>query len=453
MSHDGSGDACQPTIVITSIRQDGGADLEVHARARDPQGELLYGHVDVIDATPMTITLQDAYAQADCSLGFSPDGAPNEGIGYGNGSLGAPYLFDLNAALGCASPSPNFVLAPGGCDAPSGSFDFFLPLDGVLLPATICVLRIGEPPTAGLEMQVLDLDSDRIRMQTISPHVALRSDFFTAVDFPARIPLAGLVTGTRYALHLTVSDANTVPVSASADFLYQGEEWLVFNDAPTAVIAGGGVFECAGPDGTQVTLDGTGSSDPDSTPGTSDDIASYEWLVDYFPPGPGGSIHGATTTLTLWPGVYGVTLRVTDRSGRIGTATATVTVSDTLPPALIVLAAPARLWPANHDLMPVHVQLAVQDRCDPLVPVTLVSATSSEPDDAPGGADGATTGDLQGVEPGTADTDLLLRAERDARGPGRAYTLTYQAKDAAGNQTLRRATVVVPRDGGGSTRH
>jgi subtilisin family serine protease len=445
-NQDGSGDACQPTVVITSIRQDGGADLEVHARARDPQGEPLYGHVDVIDATPLSVTLQDAYAHADCSLGFSPDGAPNEGIGYGNGSLGAPYLFDLNAALGCQSPAPNFVLAPGGCDAPPESFDFVLPLDGVTLPATICVLRIGAPPAAGLEMQVIDLDSDRIRMQTLSPHVALRSDFFTFNDLPGRTPLTGLAAGTRYALHLTVTDANTVPVTATADFLYQGEQWLVFNDPPTAAIAGGGVIECAGPDGTRVTLDGTGSSDPDSTPGTNDDIESYEWFVAGFP-GPGGSIRGATTTLTLWPGTYGVTLRVTDRSGRSDTATTTITVSDTQAPTLTVRAEPAMLWPANHELMPVHVQLAAQDRCDPLVRVVLVSATSSEPDDAAGGADGDTTGDLQGVDPGTADTELLLRAERNSKGPGRVYTLTYQAIDAAGNQTLRQATVVVPHDG------
>jgi subtilisin family serine protease len=445
-NQDGSGDACQPTVVITSILQDGGVNLEVHARARDPQGEFLYGHVDVIDATPMSVTLHDAFAQADCSLGFLPDGAPNEGIGYGNGSLGAPYLFDLNAALGCQSPAPNFVLALGPCASPPETFDFYLPLDGVALPATICVLRIGAPPGDGLEMQVLDLAPDRIQLRTVTPHVALRSDFFDGP--PQRVPLTGLTTGTRYGLSLTVTDANTVPVAATADFLYQGEQWLTFFVPPIAAISGGGVVECAGPDGTQVIVDGTGSSDSDSTPGTNDDIVSYAWFEDNGGrPGPPLSLEAAPS-LTLSPGVHMLILKVTDRTGLSATATTVVTVRDTLPPTLTVYADPAFLWPPNHELVPVHTRPVAQDRCDPSVRVTLVSTTSSEADDAPGNADGANANDIQGSDPGAADTDLLLRAEREGKGSGRVYTLTYRATDASGNQAPGLATVTVPHDQG-----
>jgi hypothetical protein len=76
----------------------------------------------------------------------------------------------------------------------------------------------------------------------------------------------------------------------------------------------------------------------------------------------------------------------------------------------------------------------------------LVSVTSSEPDAAPGNSDGATTGDIDDATAGTADGDLLLRAERDGRGPGRVYTLTYKAVDRSGNATPAIATVTVPHD-------
>jgi hypothetical protein len=89
---------------------------------------------------------------------------------------------------------------------------------------------------------------------------------------------------------------------------------------------------------------------------------------------------------------------------------------------------------------------AALDLCDGSAAVQLVSVTSSEPDDAPGNNDGATTGDIQDAAPGTADADLLLRAERDGKGPGRVYTLTYEAVDRSGNATPAIATVTVPHD-------
>ncbi|HZM70796.1 MAG TPA: hypothetical protein VFB95_10580, partial [Candidatus Cryosericum sp.] len=84
------------------------------------------------------------------------------------------------------------------------------------------------------------------------------------------------------------------------------------------------------------------------------------------------------------------------------------------------------------------------DLCSPSVSVALVGVESSEPDDAAGMGDGATTGDIQGAEVGTADEAVLLRAERDARGRGRTYELIYRATDAAGNAAPAMGTVTVP---------
>jgi hypothetical protein len=78
--------------------------------------------------------------------------------------------------------------------------------------------------------------------------------------------------------------------------------------------------------------------------------------------------------------------------------------------------------------------------------VTLVSVTSSEPDDAVGGGDGQTTGDIQGAGTGTDDRQVQLRAERDGHGTGRTYVATYRATDSSGNGTSTSSSVQAPHD-------
>jgi len=99
-------------------------------------------------------------------------------------------------------------------------------------------------------------------------------------------------------------------------------------------------------------------------------------------------------------------------------------------------------------MVPVHVQVTAQDLCGPVTQFVLSSVVSSEPDDAAGFTDGATADDIQGAEIGTFDTDLLLRAERAGGGPGRVYTLTYEATDGSGNVGSGVAAVTVPHDQG-----
>jgi len=66
----------------------------------------------------------------------------------------------------------------------------------------------------------------------------------------------------------------------------------------------------------------------------------------------------------------------------------------------------------------------------------------------PAGGDGNTTGDVQMAPAGGPVATLLLRAERSADGPGRVYTLTYQAWDASGNSASALSIVSVPHDEG-----
>src|SRR5437899_7007786 len=99
-------------------------------------------------------------------------------------------------------------------------------------------------------------------------------------------------------------------------------------------------------------------------------------------------------------------------------------------------------------MVPVQAAWQVGDFCDPAAGVFLASATSSEPEDAPGSGDGNTTGDIQDASIGTPDTSVLLRAERSGNGSGRFYTLIYAATDASGNTASALGIVTVPHDEG-----
>jgi hypothetical protein len=119
---------------------------------------------------------------------------------------------------------------------------------------------------------------------------------------------------------------------------------------------------------------------------------------------------------------------------------------DTTPPVVTCSASPPSLWPPNHKLVNVTATVHVADAGSGPAGLTLVGATSSEPDNGTG--DGDTTGDIAGWTIGTADTAGQLRAERSGNGPGRVYTLTYRGRDAAGNTATCAAKVTVPHDQG-----
>jgi hypothetical protein len=151
----------------------------------------------------------------------------------------------------------------------------------------------------------------------------------------------------------------------------------------------------------------------------------------------------STEALVTSPGTHAVRLTVA-----IGVYEASVdgevTVIDDDPPRFTALSAtPSALWPPNHRMVPVEVTVALED-CDPLATYRLVSVTSDEPDDEHG--DGHTSGDIEDVDLGTADTHVLLRAERSGGRDGREYVLTYSAEDTSGNLTEESVSVRVPHD-------
>ena len=82
---------------------------------------------------------------------------------------------------------------------------------------------------------------------------------------------------------------------------------------------------------TSVTVNGTGSYDPD----TGDHIVSYGWELDGIPP---YDFDDANTPIAEWiwtaKGTYNIGLKVTDSHGLNGTAWTTVTILPNIPPVL-----------------------------------------------------------------------------------------------------------------------
>jgi hypothetical protein len=204
------------------------------------------------------------------------------------------------------------------------------------------------------------------------------------------------------------------------------------NQPPTADAGDDQTVECTSAAGCLVTLDGSGSSDPDN-----DDL-SYTWTDE------NAAVVGtdAVIQVTVPLGTHTFTLTVDDGS-ETDTDTVDVTVQDTTAPSLTVELTPSSLSPPNHKLMTIAATVTASDVCDSSPTVELLSITSSEPDNGLG--DGDVAGDIQGAAFGTFDTSFQLRAERSGSGNGRTYTVTYRATDDSGNVTTVSATVFVPK--------
>jgi len=264
----------------------------------------------------------------------------------------------------------------------------------------------------------------------------------SAASFGLVLAFAGDTNGdTLDDILLSSTNYNTAYQHEGAAFLYFSTP--TSNLPPRAAIAPIAVQECSSPAGTPVLLDASGSVDLNSTPGTNDDIVAFDWYESYGTPGAVLLGTGETLSVTLGLGTHNVTLDAIDMAGEHDTASTEIVVADTTPPVLSLSLTPALLWPPNHRLVEVTAQIVVAEACSGAT-FDLATVTSNEPDDAPGGGDGHTTGDIAGAGDVPGDTALLLRAERSGAGAGRVYTVTYLATDGAGNSSVASAAVSVP---------
>jgi hypothetical protein len=199
-------------------------------------------------------------------------------------------------------------------------------------------------------------------------------------------------------------------------------------------------IDCALPAGAEVTLDGSGSFDPDS-PAT---VLTYTWTS----PSLANPLLGEKPAVPLPPGSHVFSLVVEDADGpsqNLAAVTVTI-IADTTAPELVLADERDELWPPNHKLYGYEVAdlvESVSDDCSELTVADVVfgHASSDERDDGRG--DGNTRDDVQFSDAcHTAD----VRAERSGPGDGRVYELVLKVRDEAGNRTKAVYTVEVPHD-------
>ena len=196
------------------------------------------------------------------------------------------------------------------------------------------------------------------------------------------------------------------------------------NRAPRARFTAPEVVECSAPRAGYVTVDGTATTDPDGN------LRDLLWYVDGNPAG----IRGQNSTQLRAPlGQHNLGLIAVDTENESDTANRTVMVVDTIPPQLsdFAFSGPVCLSPPNHKYVVLRVGqefgALVQDTCDPMAHLEILSAESTQPDNDIG--DGDTRNDIV-VFPDY----ICIRSERQGTDyEARTYRVQLGAVDAAGN--------------------
>lgn len=201
------------------------------------------------------------------------------------------------------------------------------------------------------------------------------------------------------------------------------------NDPPIPMAGDDVTVECSGAT-TPVTVDGSGSKDPDG------DAITYEWYAQ----GVAFDDPSAAVTVGHFPvGTHLVVLKVSDEF-TYKTDVVEITVVDTHAPKIAVTLDRTILWPPNHTYVDVNASIVTED-CDPSTQVALISITCDEA--------GERAGDSHPVRDasfGTADTEFKLLAERNGNGSGRTYEIIYMAWDSGFRMISDTVHVYVPHD-------
>jgi hypothetical protein len=286
---------------------------------------------------------------------------------------------------------------------------------------------------------------------------------FTRVQWPLRVTLAGVGSGT-----VTSAD-NVINCGAACEsgFPINATVTLTAASGANSAFAGWSGGGCSGTGSCVVPMNqaqyvtatfnlerfalnvattGTGSGTVTSSPAGISCETVCSPMFDF----------GTVVTLTA-SATTGSTFDGWTGAGCAGTGTCTVTMNqaqsvtatftrsatgDTDPPVISCQATPNVLWPVNHKLVDITVQVSLTDAS--VASFTLVSVLSNEPTNELG--DGSTSADISDWLPGTADVAGKLRAERSGSRKDRIYTLTYRGTDASGNSADATCTVTVPHD-------
>ncbi len=187
--------------------------------------------------------------------------------------------------------------------------------------------------------------------------------------------------------------------------------------------------------GTEVTLDGSGSYDPD------EDSLTYAWSWT------GGSAIGIYPKVTFPLGTTVVTLTVSD-GDLTDTDAVEIVIVDTTPPDITYETDQIVLWPPNHKYHTIEISDGVASATDigdedvNINDIEIISCSSDEPENEKGKGDGDTTDDMKIIDSQT----VKLRAERQGSGNGRVYSIYFMVTDRSDNCATGFFTIWVPHD-------
>jgi hypothetical protein len=151
-------------------------------------------------------------------------------------------------------------------------------------------------------------------------------------------------------------------------------------------------------------------------------------------------------------GLTTVSCSAKDAHNNTATGAFTVTVRDTRPPTIVkITASPNNLWPPNHKLVPVTIDVIAIDLVDPAPVSRIVSVSSNQPENGKDDDDSSEEDTSQDWVI-TGPLKLQLRAERDGDS-NRVYTITIETRDASGNAARGTVQVTVSQSKGRAVGH
>ena len=362
------------------------------------------------------------------------------------GRYESPHPTSLSKVSTSAAAAATAIMTDrAGCLSSSST------LTGISAQAMVYTAGLQSFPTAGADYLVL---STGFASQTAGTAPVYRSHNMSGPALPANAPYSSPDNVPSFdVITLSVDFALPAVSSASLSFDWQflSEENPTFTNSFTDYFRAD-VFDGNGnwlgniarlPNNAQVSTSTAaaysnapgGSSASPSPPFPSPNDVIYNAATSQFTSSIDLSMYGGQTVT--------VQFRLADARDRILNSAVFLDNLDlqVCPMVADFTLSPDMLWPPNHKMHTISVNAPTLPSC---FGWKLMSVTSNEPDN--GEDDGNTINDIQNVDPGTADMEFDLRAERSGIGTGRVYTATFVITDASGNIPLctKTAQVVVP---------